>query len=134
MKNSKFLKKEDVGEDGIDVTIVNVHEVDVAMEGQAPDMKWAIAFREMDKPMILNSTNAQLCQKFLGSDNTDDWIGKRINIYDDPSVSFGGKPVGGIRVRRARRQAAPPAQKSLPRRDPAPPADYDDSAPFPEQE
>lgn len=100
MKNSKFLKKEDVGEDGTVVTIVNVHEVNVAMDGKDEEMKWCMTFREFDKPMVLNSTNAQLCEKFLGSDDTDDWTGKQVILFDDPTVSFGDKLVGGIRVRR----------------------------------
>ncbi len=122
MKNSKFLKRADVGEEGTLVTIVNVHEVDVAMEGREPDMKWAMTFREFEKPMILNSTNAQLCEKFLGSDDTDDWAGKKVVLYDDPTVAFGGELVGGIRVRRA------PSGKPVPTRTPqrqSPPSDDD---------
>ena len=101
MKTSKFLKKSDVGEDGTLVTIVDVIEVNVGMEGKEPDMKWCMTFKEFDKPMVLNSTNAQLCERFLGSDDTVDWIGRRVVLYDDPNVSFGGELVGGIRVKRA---------------------------------
>lgn len=43
-------------------------------------------------------------------------------LYDDPNVSFGGKLVGGIRVRAARNQAAPKSQpKSAPQYDEEPP-------------
>jgi hypothetical protein len=130
MKNSKFLKKEDVGEDGTIVTVVNVHQVNVAMEGDAEDMKWCMTFREFEKPMVLNTTNAQLCEKFLNSDDTDDWTGKQIVIYDDPSVSFGGKPVGGIRVKRAPSgkgpASRPPTQRPAPKDD-----DGTDDVPWP---
>lgn len=101
MKNSKFLKKEDVGEDGTLVTITGVEQINVAMEGKEAEMKWCMSVREFPKPMVLNATNAQLCEKFLGSDDTDDWVGKKVILYDDPTVSFGGELVGGIRVRRA---------------------------------
>jgi hypothetical protein len=101
MKNSKFLKKEDVGEDGTLVTIKRVEQINVALEGDPPEEKWCMSFREFDKPMVLNTTNAQLCEKFLGSDDTDDWIGQQVVVYDEPNVSFGGKLVGGIRIKRA---------------------------------
>ncbi len=55
--------------------------------------------------MVLNNTNAQIIAMILKSEETDDWIGKQIVLYDDPNVSFGGKLVGGIRVRAPRVKA-----------------------------
>jgi len=49
--------------------------------------------------MVLNSTNIQLLAKACESEDTDDWIGKKVIIYSDPNVSFGGKLVGGLRVK-----------------------------------
>lgn len=98
MKSSKFLKKEDVGE-GTVCTIEGVSQENVAKEGADPEMKWCLHFTNLDKPLVLNTTNMQLIAKFLKSEDTDDWEGKKIILYDDPSVSFGGKLTGGIRVR-----------------------------------
>jgi len=98
MKSSKFLKKDDVGE-GIVCTISGVSQENVAKEGAEIDLKWCLHFTNLDKPMVLNSTNLQLIAKFTGSDDTDDWEGKRIILYDDPSIMFKDKLVGGIRVR-----------------------------------
>ncbi|GAF83248.1 unnamed protein product, partial [marine sediment metagenome] len=39
---------------------------------------------------------------------TEEWIGKQIVLWADPTVSFGGKLVGGVRVR-PHTQAAPVA-------------------------
>lgn len=108
MIESKFLKKEDVGgERGVLVTISGVQQANVAMPGADPEMKWTLSFQELDKPMVLNSTNIHMCAKACGSDNTDDWNGKKVVLYEDPNVSFGGKLVGGIRLRAPRTQAAP---------------------------
>jgi hypothetical protein len=71
----------------------------VAMAGADPEHKWCLEFRETDKPLVLNMTNMQLCAKVFGSEDTDDWTGKPIVLYTDPNVSYGGKIVGGIRVR-----------------------------------
>lgn len=100
LKSSKFLTRHDVGEGKL-VTISRVHEYNVAKEGAPEEWKVCLDFEELDKPMVLNSTNAQLAARATGFENDieKNWIGKQIVIYDDPSVSFGGKIVGGIRVR-----------------------------------
>lgn len=110
MKSSKFLKKEDVGE-GVTCTITGVSQENVAKEGVDPEMKWCLHFSNLDKPLVLNSTNMQLIAKFLGSEDTDDWEGKKIILYDDPSVSFGGKLTGGIRVRAHKAKLSDPEAK-----------------------
>lgn len=108
MIESKFLKKEDVGgERGVLVTISDIQQANVAMPGADPEMKWTLRFMELDKPMVLNSTNIHMCAKACGSENTDDWMGKKVVLYEDPNVSFGGKLVGGIRLRAPKTQAAP---------------------------
>ena len=109
MKESKFLKKEDVGA-GTLLTITGITQKNVAMQGAEPEMKWCMQFAEMDKPMVLNGTNIQLAELALGSDDTDDWIGKKIVAYNDPAVSYGGKMIGGIRLRAPRGKAAQAAQ------------------------
>jgi hypothetical protein len=82
MIESKFLKKEDVGgQRGVLVTISGVQQANVAMPGADPEMKWTLTFHEMDKPMVLNSTNIHMCAKACESDNTDDWTGKKVVLY-----------------------------------------------------
>jgi hypothetical protein len=110
LKSSKFLKRTDVG-DGMLVTIASVAQENVAKEGAPEELKWCMHFEEVDKPMVLNSTNGAIIAKYTGSDDSDGWIGKKIVLYDDPNVSFGGKLVGGIRVRAPRiPKVAPQAQ------------------------
>jgi len=48
--------------------------------------------------MVLNLTNGKLIAIVTGSEETDDWIGKKITLWNDPTVSFGDKMTGGIRV------------------------------------
>jgi hypothetical protein len=98
MRESKFLKQSDVGAGAL-FTVTGCAQYNVAMQGAEPEMKWCLSFHESDKPLVLNATNIQLCEHIFGSDDTDHWIGKKIVLYTDPNVSFGGKLVGGIRVR-----------------------------------
>lgn len=115
LKESKFLKKEDIGK-GILVTIRSVSQENVAKEGAEPEMKWCIHFNEHEKPMVLNSTNGQLIAAITHAEETDHWSGHRIVLYVDPTISFGGKIIGDIRVREPRNQPkpAPPPPVSLP--------------------
>ena len=80
--------------------------------------------------MVLNSTNGQAVAAITGSEETDDWIGRKVVLYDDPNVSFGGKLVGGIRIRAPRGQAAK-AIAAAPKPAPvAQPEASDDDVPF----
>ena len=114
MRESKFLKKEDVGR-GVLATISDCRQHNVAMQGAEPEMRWCLHFEELDKPLVLNATNIQLTEKVCGSDLTDDWIGKRLVLYMDPNVSYAGKLIGGIRVRAPKATAPPPKPKPTPK-------------------
>lgn len=104
MKESKFLKRADCGA-GILLTIESCSQMNVGKENE-PDMKWCLNFVEDAKPMVLNSTNAEIIAKLSGLTNSDDWSGVKIVAYDDPNVSYGGKLVGGIRVRAPKTKSA----------------------------
>lgn len=119
LKQSKYLKKEDCGDDGILVTIAGIKQENVAMEGKPDDLKWVMQFQEC-KPMVLNGTNSQLIEKSLGSDETDDWIGQKIVLFHDENVSFGGELVGGIRCDVARTKRYHARGKPVPAAKPAP--------------
>lgn len=120
LKQSKFLTKTDCGK-GILVTIRECFQENVAKEGAPPENKWCLSFDEADKPMVLNSTNGQIIASIIGSENTDDWIGHKIVLYEDPTIAFGGKLVGGIRARAPRNQPKP-APKPVAAPAPAPAA------------
>lgn len=107
LKSSNFLKKEDC-DPPVLVTINSVKQENVAKEGAPQELKWCLHLEESEKPLVLNSTNAQLIARITGSEETDDWQGVKIVLYHDPSISFGGKIVGGIRVRAPKKSASTP--------------------------
>jgi hypothetical protein len=114
----KYLRKEDVEQPAL-VTIKSVDQQDVGMDG-APEIKWVMHFREDVKPIVLNKVNANIIGTIYG-DDTDDWLGKQIVLYNDPTIMFSGRVVGGIRCRAPKqRPAAPaPAQRPAPKPTPA---------------
>lgn len=120
LKQSKFLTRNDVGR-GILVTIAEIYQDNVAKEGAPEELRWCLKFSEHEKPMVLNSTNGQIIASITKSEETDNWVGHQIVLYDDPNVSFGGKLVGGIRVRAPRGVAAArPTPAPTPAARPAP--------------
>jgi hypothetical protein len=123
MIESKYIKKEDVIPDKL-FTIAEFKRLNIAQEGDPPDYKWALQFEEEAKPLLLNSTNIQLLKLALGVNGPAEAVGRKIVAFNDPSVSFGGKLTGGVRLRAARvRQAEPvPAVKNVDQ--------FDDDIPF----
>src|SRR5512139_1295544 len=105
MAESRFLKQSDFPEPTL-VTIESFEKMNVAKENEEPEVKWVIHFSGYDKPLVLNAINRQI----LGTvfDSPQDAIGGEIVVYTDPSISFGGKLVGGIRLR-PKKGAAKPA-------------------------
>jgi hypothetical protein len=129
MRESKFLKQSDIGAGAL-MTVTGCERHNVAKEGAEPEHKWCLAFEESEKPLVLNSINIQLLEKIFGSDDTDDWIGKRVVLYVDPTVSYAGKVVGGIRVRAPKQANQTAAKKPVAPPPPATEELADDDIPF----
>ena len=106
---SKYLGKEDVAQP-IRAMIGSIYmeqiQGDHGMENKA-----VLAFSDAGiKNMIVNSTNWDALAAAYGED-ADGWLGKPVEVYTDPGVMFGGRRVGGVRVRipaGAQAPAAPP--------------------------
>lgn len=111
MVQSKYLKTADVP-DPVIVTVVKVGRVNMAKEDAAPEYKWAIRFKEFEKPMVLNSTNIKIAEKVFGSDNTDEWTNKEIVLFTDENVTFGGELVGGLRFKGKEKEPVRAAPKT----------------------
>lgn len=100
IKQSKFLTKEDVG-NGVLATVKKLTEENVAVEGADPQMKITVWFEELEKPLVLNMTNASVIAAVAKSetDIENTWVGAKVVLYTDPTVQYKGKVTGGIRVR-----------------------------------
>ena len=59
--------------------------------------KLIIHFEGKDKALVANKTNASIITEITGSDDTDDWIGKRIQLCTR-KVEMSGKLVPAIRL------------------------------------
>lgn len=104
MVPSKYLKGTDIPEPVI-VTVKGVKQVNVAREDEEPEYKWVVKFTEFEKPMVLNATNIKIAERNFGSDDTDNWLGKEIELHFDENVTFGKELVGGLRFRSKQKPA-----------------------------
>ena len=93
-----YLKTEDINEE-IDVTIKEVKVEKVGREENA-DEKIVVYFDKFEKGLILNKVNGEALAEEADSRETEKWIGVKVCLYVDPNVLFGGKRVGGIRVKK----------------------------------
>lgn len=107
---SKFLRKEDFDEDRV-MTIRGVKLED--MPGDDGQQKWVLYFREEAKGMALNVTTIRVLEKAFG-DDSDQWMGKKVKVYVDPNVSFGGRVVGGLRLMPPKTAKPAPAPEVAP--------------------
>lgn len=89
----------DPGEEKL-VTIKTVDIIGIVGAGGKKDDKPVMHFVEQVKPLILNSTNFKTLTKLFKSPYIEDWTGKQITLYGDPTVTFGKEVVGGVRIRK----------------------------------
>jgi hypothetical protein len=116
-----YLKAEDLKGGSPRVTISNV-ELKEFDDGK----KLIISFHGKDRQLVCNRTNSSIIEEVLGSDESDDWIGKTIQLCVK-KVEFSGRLVPAIRVVLKERQPAPrPAQRPAA----PPPVDPEDEIPM----
>lgn len=127
---SELLKAADLNK-AVMVTIA-----DVTVEKIGDDEKPVLHFKGTNKRLALNKTNAAIIAEVLQSDETDDWIGRKIQLYPT-KTEYQGKRVPCIRVsdqlpaqQQARPQAPPPQPDPEPEQDSAPFHATDDDVPF----
>jgi hypothetical protein len=102
---SKYLKAADLQGRRIAATIdrVQLEEVD---DGERP----VAYFRNKDRGLVLNRTNANAITEIAGTDETDEWSGVRLVLYST-RVDFQGRRVDAIRIDAPAVEAAEPAPR-----------------------
>lgn len=92
-----FLKVEDIkGETPVTVKEVKVEPI--GREEQTKD-KLVVYFDEFEKGLALNKINSEALAEIAGSREIEKWPKTKAVLYVDKNVMFGGKRVGGVRVK-----------------------------------
>lgn len=117
MIESKYIKTGDIeadGEDGqLDLTIADIRPEDLKVDGGETKKKWVCYFEEVERGLVLNTTNTKKLAEVCGSELSENWPGNRVRLYVTP-VQFRGDQVNAIRIKAARpsRQAQSPGDRA----------------------
>jgi len=81
------------------VTVKGVGTAKVTGQSGRKEDCFVVYFTEMDKPMILNRTNAKAIEKVSESGLVEDWVGTRVVLYVEKGVKAFGDVVDALRIR-----------------------------------
>ena len=88
--------------DGKKEVIVTISKLDTdkvtGQQGRKEDC-FVVYFKEFDKPMILNRTNAKAIEKVAGSGLVENWVGTQVTLYVEQGVKAFGEVVDALRIR-----------------------------------
>jgi hypothetical protein len=101
---SKYLKQDDVGEEGKNLTVKEFGR-EVLKGDHEDEEKTILHFKEDVKPLVLNKANSKLLARHTGASVPNEAVGKVVNVYANPDIEFGGRITGGIRIRKATGEA-----------------------------
>ena len=93
---SRYLKPGDIGDDDQVLTIDKVLVEEMGFVDRN-ETKPVLYFRNLDKVLVLNRTNANTIANLYG-DQLSNWTGKQVSLFV-AEVSFQGKVMPGIRIR-----------------------------------
>lgn len=95
---SNYINASDF-ENGEYVSKIKGVEIRTLGQGSDAQQKPVILFAGTDKGLVLNKTNGRMIAVLLGSDDTDDWIGKEVGLGTVWTQNMQGDPVKGVRVK-----------------------------------
>jgi len=97
---SKYVKGEELDGKTFTLTIKLIRQEKMRFNPQSPEaIGWVIYVKETERGIVMGKPLATQLTQILGSDDTDDWIGKQVVFYSEP-VMVGGQSRMGIRARK----------------------------------
>jgi hypothetical protein len=109
-----YLKRESVSAEGEIHTVIKCVEEEINSADGGSETKWILYLSDL-KPLIMNATNTRRAiAAFSGDAETLNWVGKKLIVFDDESVEYGGKVVGGVRLRAVPAKAKSKAKSKKP--------------------
>ena len=94
-----YLKKEDLS-DPVDTELLWVKEETVTTPGKDTTTRLVAYFEGLSKGLVLNTANCETLAEMTGTNDPNEWKDVAVQLYVDPDVTYGGKKIGGIRIRK----------------------------------
>lgn len=99
--------------------VLTIEQVSEELIGKDKDRKGILYFEKVDKPLVLNKTNIANLIDMMGTAESDQWVGKQVEIFTDPTVMYAGVRTPALRLRAPRQHAAAAPQRQAPQADSA---------------
>jgi hypothetical protein len=97
--NAKYLKKEDIPSP-VNTSILWIKEEEVTAPGKGTEPRLVLYLDGLKKGLVLNTANAETLAELTGTDDYEEWADTTVQLCVDPDVTYGGKKIGGIRIRK----------------------------------
>lgn len=95
---SPYLKAKDIQKKGPFEYTISAVKAETVGRGEDAEEKLVLYFKETKQGLVLNKTNLGILTELFDSDDSDDFIGKKVAVTHDPNVRYGGKRVGGVKL------------------------------------
>lgn len=99
LRPSQYIGGIDVMDADLDVTIKKIDPRQKGFKGQVAAVI-CVDTPEGVKFVRINATRETELVELFGP-RAKEWLGKKIRLWFDPSIKFGGKRVGGVRIKKA---------------------------------
>jgi hypothetical protein len=98
---SRYVKGQDLNGRAVTVTIERIQTERMRPNPQSPELeKFVLYTIEGKKGIVLSKTTATQIARILGSDESDEWIGKKVTLFPEPMTVAGVQRVA-IRARKS---------------------------------
>lgn len=126
--NSRYLSKSDIPPGGTTFTIRGMKR-EMVKGDDGEEQKTVLFFTEENaKPMILNKVNAELLGIATGARTSGEAKGRKVGVWYDPSIMFGARRTGGLRLREPQAAQGKLSPRDMPER--MSPNELSDDIPF----
>ena len=99
ISTGKYLKANQLTEEGTVHEVLSCEEETIQSQTGGDETKWVLYVSGDLKPLILNATNINRLVAAFSTDDVEEWVGQKIVLFNDPSISYAGTVTGGCRVR-----------------------------------
>lgn len=103
----RYLKKGQLERPRL-ATVKTIRTENVAPDNRQPSLKPVIYFQEFEEGVPAGAQTRDSLKEALGTKEVSEMIGRKVVIFVNPDIVYGGQRVGGIRFRAPKQR--PPAQ------------------------
>lgn len=98
MDLSKAIEAKSDQMNAIDLAVPEVVTITEVRPGDKDQPVWIVTAEHPGKPWKPSKTGLRMLVQAWGTTDGNQYVGRRVELFNDPSVTWAGEAVGGIRV------------------------------------